>query len=179
MKGELKNLLLSVKKAAAHLGCSPEELSRWIKPDRTLPLNVARNPGMRLWSGATLDAAKLHVEEWRQRDRADAERRVREFKEREDAQKARRKGMRKGGALTASKVCIALECTLTELNRWAHDGRLSPDGELFIDGSAFGKSVNACAWLPATIEAAKAKLTGWREQDVIRKRFKRRGLALR
>lgn len=92
------------------------------------------------------------------------------------AAKARRAGMRKGNAMTAAKVREQLGCTLTELNRWAADGRLPPDGKLFLDSSLFGKGVNARAWLPATVEAAKASIGEWRTRDRVKKTFSRRGL---
>jgi hypothetical protein len=60
--------------------------------------------------------------------------------------------MRKSKALTSGKVCAMLGCSLTELNRWAGDGRFPADGEIFITG--LPKNVNARAWLPTTIEAA-------------------------
>ncbi|MBO0756846.1 MAG: hypothetical protein J2P54_13380 [Bradyrhizobiaceae bacterium] len=91
-----------------------------------------------------------------------------------EAAKARRKGMRKAKALTSGKVRAALNCTQTELNRWADDGRFPPDGEILIVG--LPKKVNARAWLPNTVEAAKAQIDEWRSQDATAKAFKRRGL---
>jgi hypothetical protein len=82
--------------------------------------------------------------------------------------------MRKAKALTSGKVCAALGCSLTELNRWAGDGRFPPDGEIFIAG--LPKNVNARAWLPDTVAAAEARLDEWRAQDATAKTFKRRGL---
>ena len=67
-----------------------------------------------------------------------------------------------------------LECSLPELNRWAADGRLAPDGEIFLYG--LPKAVNARAWLPESLEKAKAALDDWRAQDQTKKVFKRRGL---
>jgi hypothetical protein len=93
----------------------------------------------------------------------------------EDAAKARRKGMRKGGAVTAKHVCEQLACTLAELNRWAADGRLPPDGEIILAG-VLPKTVNARAWLPATIDAARTQVADWRTQDQTKKNFTRRGL---
>lgn len=86
---------------------------------------------------------------------------------------ARREGMRKGGAVMVSKVCAALGCTRTELNRWAADGRLPPDGEIV---TYFGRAVAARVWLPATIDAARINVGAWRAQDSIRKAARRRGL---
>jgi len=92
----------------------------------------------------------------------------------QEAAKARRKGLRKGGALTVKVVCERLECTLTELNRWASDGRLPPDGETVMAG--LPKTVTARVWLPETVEGAKLHLEEWRQQDQAKKHFKRRGL---
>jgi hypothetical protein len=63
---------------------------------------------------------------------------------------------------------------LAELNRWAADGRLPPDGEIVLTG--LPKTVNARAWLPASIDCAMARLPDWRSQDQAKKAFKRRGL---
>jgi hypothetical protein len=168
----LELLRLNKAKAAEYLGCSVEELLKWVKPDRTLPYDG--NPatrGMRVWSVTTLDAAKPHVEAWRERDRVAAELWTQESEARRAAAKARRKGMIKGGALLASKVCETIGCTRTELNRWAEDGRLSPDGEIVV---RVGKAVPARAWLPATIQAAKDQVAAWRERDNISKIARRR-----
>lgn len=89
----------------------------------------------------------------------------------DDDHAARRKGMRKGGALTAAAVCERLGCSRTELDRWAADGRLPPDGELFL---RLAKRVNARAWLPAKVEGAKAKIADWRAQDKVMAKLTRR-----
>jgi hypothetical protein len=63
-------------------------------------------------------------------------------------------------------------CSITELNRWAHDGRL---GKRWTSlGGGYHKWLRA--WLPATIEAVASQIEGWREQDRTLKRFARRGL---
>jgi len=90
---------------------------------------------------------------------------------RDEAARARRKGMRKAKALTSGKVCAMLGCSLTELNRWAGDGRFPPDGEIFIAG--LPKKVNARA---TTVEAARTGIGEWRIQDATAKSFRRRGL---
>jgi hypothetical protein len=82
--------------------------------------------------------------------------------------------MLKAGALKAAEVCEALSCTRTELDRWASDGRLPPDGEIFVHGGGARKSVNARAWLPTTIHHAKGALAEWRERDSIIKSARRR-----
>jgi hypothetical protein len=122
---------------------------------------------MRLWRAATLDAAKPRITEWRERDQAEHERRELELDRKETADKARRAGMRKGKALTTSKVREALGCSLAELNRWADDGRLPPDGELVLGN--LPKAVYARAWLPSTVEGARSQLQQWRERDNISK----------
>jgi hypothetical protein len=130
-----------------YLKYSVEELEKWVRPDRMLPYYDS-NPavmGMHLWSGTALDAAKPHIQEWRERDRAAAELRGREFEAERSAQTARRKGMLKTGALMAVKICEALACTRTELDRWAAGGRLSAGGEIFVYGGGAHKSVNALA----------------------------------
>jgi len=158
-------LFLTATPAAKYLGCSREELIAWIKPDRRLPGDVGPGSGARLWLQQTLAAAKSSVAAWRERDRAAAAARTAELAAKEVAAKARRKGMRKGGAVTTKKVCELLGCSRTELNRWAADGRLPPDGEIVIPSGILPKKVNARAWLPDTIAAAKTLLESWRAQD--------------
>jgi hypothetical protein len=51
---------------------------------------------------------------------------------------------------------------------------MPPDGEIVMIG--LPKVVNARAWLPSTIEAARAMIEDWRIQDRTKKMFKRRGL---
>jgi hypothetical protein len=167
-------LFLTTGKAAKYLSCSRDELIAWVKPDRRMPGQVGPGAGERRWSKQTLDRAKPHVEAWRARDCAEAAQRAAAMQARDEAAKARRKGMRKAKALTSGKVCAALGCSLTELNRWAGDGRFPADGEIFITG--LPKNVNARAWLPDTVEAAKALIDAWRTQDATAKSFKRRGL---
>lgn len=165
----VERLYLKVMEASKYIKCSKEELIAWVEPDRRLP-----NNGARLWLPKTLDAAKPNVSEWRKRDRAVEMAVVAKREADYFAAVARRSGMRKGGALVASKVCAFLNCSLTELNRWAADGRLPPDGEILLTN--LPKMVNARAWLPETLENAKASLNDWREQDKTKKSFKRRGL---
>jgi hypothetical protein len=161
----LEIFLLSKAKATEYLGCSPEELERWVRPDRVVQGNPAAT-GMRLWSGSTLDEAKHHIEEWREQDRSAAEHRGREFAIWDVAIKARRKGMHKAGAMLAGRVREILGCTRTELDRWAEDERLAPDGLIHLYGMGVRRSVNARAWLPATIAAAKGQIPFWRQQDI-------------
>ena len=86
-----------------------------------------------------------------------------------------RKSLRNGMSPTA--VREALGCTLTELNRWSTDGRLPADGEkLYLGVGPMGGNKWGRAWLPATVEAAKANLVVWRQQDTTRKIFRRRSL---
>jgi hypothetical protein len=156
----VKILMLTKKKAAEYLGCSVEELEKWVKPDR---VNNYSNPvagGMRLWSGLTLDAAKPNIQGWRERDRVASEIRGREFEAAQAAQRARRKGMRKGSALMATKVREALSCTRAELDRWASDGRLPPNGEIFVHGGGTRKSVNARALAPRNNRGRKGSNNG-------------------
>jgi hypothetical protein len=167
-------LFLTASKAAKYLSCSRDELIAWVKPDRRMPGQVGPESGERRWSKLTLDRAKPLIEAWRARDRAEAAQRAAAMHARDEAARARRRGMRKAKALTSGKVCAALGCSLTELNRWAGDGRFPPDGEIFIAG--LPKNVNARAWLPDTVAAAEARLDEWRAQDATAKTFKRRGL---
>jgi hypothetical protein len=167
-------LFLTTGKAAEYLSCSRDELIAWVKPDRRMPGQVGPGSGERRWSKQTLDRAKPHVEAWRARDRAEAAQRAAAMQARDEAAKARRKGMRKAKALTSGKVCATLGCSPTELNRWAGDGRFPADGEIFIAG--LPKNVNARAWLPTTVEAARIRIGEWRSQDATAKSFKRRGL---
>jgi hypothetical protein len=170
----IRVLMLSKKQAAQYLGCSMLELEKWVQPDRVCGDTDPARRGMRLWTGTTLGAAKPHVEEWRERDRQQEERWRRERESEERAAKSRRKGMRKAGALLASRACEALQCTKTELDRWAKDGRLPADGEIFLHH--LPKSVNARAWLPTTIEEAKRHIRDWRNKDAITETNRRRRL---
>lgn len=78
-------------------------------------------------------------------------------------------------SLISTNVVERLGCSITELNCWACDGRLSPDGKRWTSlGGGYHRWLRA--WLPATIEAAVPRIEGWREQDRTRKRFARRGL---
>ncbi len=167
-------LFLTVRAATEYLGCSRDELLCWVEPDRRMPGDYGPQSGARLWLPRTLDAAKPQVGEWRARDRAASQAVAAKFEAEQSAILARRAGMRKGGALVAAKVCAFLGCSLTELNRWATDGRLPPDGEIVLSG--LPKKVNARAWLPETLATAKTSLDDWRVQDQAKKIFKRRGL---
>jgi hypothetical protein len=170
-KREPDPLFLSKKKAAEYLKCSVEELKRWVKPDRQLDSLAAPSDrrGMKLWSRETLNSAKPHIEAWREKDRISAARWQKENAKGAAAASARRKGMRKNGALLTSKVCSALGCTTTELNRWANDGRMPPDGAIYLPPHG-----DVRCWLPATIEVAQRHLTEWRKKDSIARIARRR-----
>ena len=75
--------------------------------------------------------------------------------------------------LSTMAVREALGCTLAELNRWAADGRLPPDGEKHfrIHRSTWGR-----AWLPERIAKAKLLVEAWRQQDITKASYARRGL---
>ena len=78
-------------------------------------------------------------------------------------------------SLISTNVVDHLGCSITELNRWARDGRLSPDGKRWsLLGGSYHRWLRA--WRPATVEAAVSQIEQWREQDKTRKRFARRGL---
>jgi hypothetical protein len=115
-------LLVGKKGAAVYLGCSVEELLKWVIPDRVVAEDPRRR-GMRLWSAVTLDTAKPSVELWRERDKRESDKLRQQAEAAHAAAVARRKGMRKAGALLAGRVCEILNCTRTELNRWAYAGR--------------------------------------------------------
>jgi len=177
MKGRPKNteaLFLTMRQAIDFLGCSKSELLLWIKPDRRLPSEFGAQSGARLWLRRTLEAAEPRLDTWRTRDFAARAAQDATESAKRAQMKARRAGMRKGGALLMTKACALLKCTPAELNRWAVDGRLPPDGEIVLAGLA--RRVNARAWLPQTLERAQSCLEGWRAQDQTRKRFKRQGL---
>jgi len=169
-----ESLFLTARAASEYMGCSKQELLSWIKPDRRMPGDAGPQSGARLWLPRTLDAAKPHVGKWRARDLAASQAVAAKLEAQESAISARRAGMRKGGAIVAAKVCAFLGCSLTELNRWATDGRLPPDGEIVLIG--LPKKVNARAWLPETLARARTLLNDWRTQDQAKKVFKRRGL---
>lgn len=69
--------------------------------------------------------------------------------------------------LSPTAVRQALGCTATELERWAEDGRLPPDGVRFYyrigprGGSKWGR-----AWLSDTVEQAGPNIHEWRKRDV-------------
>jgi len=163
-------LLVGKKEAAVYLECSVEELVKWVMPDRVITEDPRRQ-GMRLWSGVTLDAARPSVASWRERDKRESDRLRQLADAAQAAAVARRKGMRKAGALLAGKVCAILNCTKTELNRWANDGRMPADGAIHL---CTPKSLDARAWLPATVEDAKTRVDEWRRNDTIVKTARRR-----
>ena len=73
------------------------------------------------------------------------------------------------GSLSPTAVREILECTSAELDRWAGDGRLSPDGQRHYYGvGPLGGYRWGRAWKPETVSAAKKNVTGWRAQDVQR-----------
>ena len=61
-------------------------------------------------------------------------------------------------AILADEVCTALGCTKEELSRWKNTSKIPPDG----------KRGRFHAWLPATVEAAMAKVARWRREDATR-----------
>jgi hypothetical protein len=112
-------------------------------------------------------------------------------RERKEAEKARQEKWRRSlppappnlgmSSLGATGVREALGCSLTELNRWAADGRLPPDGQRwFYLGYEYAgrRGVWGRAWLPETVGKAAEQVAAWREQDAIRKTVKRRGLRM-
>jgi hypothetical protein len=167
-------LFLTTGQAAEYLSCSRDELIAWVKPDRRMPGQVGPGTGSAAGrnrrsigqSPTSKCGAPAIVPKAAQRAAV--------MQARDEAAKARRTGMRKSKALTSGKVCTMLGCSLTELDRWAGDGRFPADGEIFITG--LPKNVNARAWLPTTVEAAGVRIGEWRSQDATAKSFKRRGL---
>ena len=153
-----------------YLECAVEELVNWVMPDRVVTEDPRRR-GMRLWSGVTLDAVKSSIASWRERDKRESDRLRQLADAAHAAAVARRKGVRKAGALLAGKVCAILNCTKTELNRWANDGRMPADGAIHL---CTPKSLDARAWLPATVEDAKTRVDEWRRNDTIVKTARRR-----
>lgn len=168
-------LYLMVRRASEYLGCSRDELLAWVPNDRHMPGDCGPNSGARLWHRATLDATKPYISAWRERDRAISAAAAERARQADAEASARRAGMRKGKAVTAKRACERLGCSLTELNRWAADGRLPPDGTVMLAGT-LPKTVEARAWLPGTLDQAASAVASWREQDETRKAFKRRGL---
>lgn len=61
-------------------------------------------------------------------------------------------------AILSNEVCTALGCSKEELSRWKNSRKIPPDG----------KRGRFHAWLPATVEAAMAKVAGWRREDAAR-----------
>jgi hypothetical protein len=83
------------------------------------------------------------------------------------------KSYRRDEILT-SKACELLQCSITELNRWAADGRLSVFRSREIQG--LPKKVIGRTFIRTDIERAAPHLEIWRKQDSIRKAYRRRGL---
>ncbi len=74
--------------------------------------------------------------------------------------------------LSPEEVRLILPCSATELDRWAEDGRLAPDGVRHYHFSNAGIGGRwGRAWLPKTIENAKARVNEWRAQDEKRERW--------
>jgi hypothetical protein len=74
--------------------------------------------------------------------------------------------------LSPEAVQLILRCSPTELDRWAEDGRLAPDGERHYHFSNAGIGGRwGRAWLPKTIENAKAHINEWLAQDEKRERW--------
>lgn len=70
--------------------------------------------------------------------------------------------------LSRRAVREILDCTETELERWIEDGRLEPDGKhYFFHFNVPYKRRWALAWLPATVDSAKALVPAWRSQDAL------------
>jgi hypothetical protein len=164
-------LLLSKAKACEYLDSSLEELNKWIKPDRIVKYDNPRAGGMRLWSGSTLDACRPHIEQWREPDRLASGRAIQKAARDRAAAAARQTELRRLGAMLTENVSDALSCSLTELNRWAADGRLEPDGALNLQ---YHRGRLARCWLPAKIAIARDYVQAWREQDEIAKIARRR-----
>jgi hypothetical protein len=101
---------------------------------------------------------------------------VEKKRQREEVQDAlmRLPSLKRSG-LTSGKTCEALGITKTELYRWASDGRLPPDGRMYLYGLPSDHRW-VRAWLPATIDAAASYVQKWREQDMVRQAHRRRGL---
>lgn len=79
--------------------------------------------------------------------------------------------------LGVGAVCEGLGCTRAEVNRWASDGRLPPDGKRFFSHPNMGKTGQwGRAWLPETVAAARSLVAEWRKQDETKRKYARRGL---
>ena len=76
-------------------------------------------------------------------------------------------------AIMAGKVRAALGCTETELDRWNADGRLP---HLYVRTMHFEKATPCRFWDAAVVDASISNVAVWRQQDGIKKQFKRRGL---
>ena len=71
---------------------------------------------------------------------------------------------REGMSPTEAKALLG--CSATELNRWADDGRLPPDGIRYY--RLYDEGVNGRwgrAWLPETVRSAQAHIDDWRARD--------------
>jgi hypothetical protein len=68
--------------------------------------------------------------------------------------------------LSPAEVREILGCTEVELDRWAADGRLGPDGTKFYHKMGGAKSLWGRAWRFETVDNAKAHLDDWRARDI-------------
>ena len=74
-------------------------------------------------------------------------------------------------ALSTSKVCAVLNCTLTELNRWDTPGLLP---HAFKKRISIGpKMVDARFWLERDVDGAKVHIDSWRDSHALKKRWSR------
>lgn len=156
-------LFLNVRAAAEYVDCSKQERLVSVAPDRCLPGDVRCESGARLRLRHTLDETKPLVAAWPERDGVAATGLVTKPAAERESARARRAGMRKGSAVVAGNVCDLPGCSRTELNRWAADGRLPPDGQMVL--TRLPKKANVRVWFPQTINTAKASRDVWRAQD--------------
>jgi hypothetical protein len=159
-------------------------VARWRAAGKT-PNVIARNAYSVIHQyGMTEDELRLTLPErhalriWA--DECDSRRKARiaNSASRADARSAQpppkpRRSLGRAG-LSPSRVREMLGCTRSELDRWASDWRLPPDGEKFyanISPRRWGR-----AWLAESIEAAKDSVGEWRKQDAVRRINRKRGL---
>jgi hypothetical protein len=78
------------------------------------------------------------------------------------------------GEILTSMACELLGCSISELNRWTSDGRLTIFRTRAIHG--LPKKVSGRTFIRGEVERAAVNVESWRKQDSIRKVYRRRGL---
>lgn len=156
----LERIVERIEKRRAR-GRSPEDIAEYLRAVTTqfqldvhrLPLTLVERAA---WEGIERDIAEQ--EEKRRAAAAEAAKRQAEW------QASLPPNLKREG-VSPSAALHLLGCSRTELNRWAEDGRLPPDGQRYYHLGTGIRGRWARAWRPETIEVAKLHIEEWRAQD--------------